>query len=346
MVKLSKDGRMAKKTELTRELIKQYIWKRYIDNTSNYPDVNDVEAIEVFERYYAKHPVNEDDECFYFGVLCFEAAWCCDDEAKQARLILKAKEILEIYRKISEEQDWDVVEDRLEECRDFIAENNLEQSASAIISKPKIVDGMILVDAGNFLFGEKKEEKFLEAFYIDILPVSNKDYRKFIEEQSYRSPRVWDEFPELAKDELPVTGISWMDALQYCKWANKELPTEEQWEKAARGVKGHVYPWGDDAPTAEQANFAHADNGTPRLQPLKGYDANESSFGCKYMVGHAWEWTSTTHKGEGRHRVIKGGCWADPNVPEFISAHARNWASVKAKSELIGFRCARPVGIM
>ncbi|MDF1666335.1 MAG: SUMF1/EgtB/PvdO family nonheme iron enzyme [Planctomycetota bacterium] len=337
---------MAKKTELTRELIKQYIWKRYIDLTSNYPDVNDIEAIEVFERYYAKHPVNEDDECFYFGVLCFEAAWCCEDKQKQARLILKAKEILEIYRTSSEEQDWVVVEDRLEECRDFIAENNLEATASAIISKPKIVDGMILVEAGKFLFGEAKEEKFLEAFYVDILPVSNKDYRKFIEEQNYRNPRVWDEFPEFAKDDMPVTGISWMDALQYCKWANKELPTEEQWEKAARGVKGHTYPWGDDAPTAEHANFAHEDNGAPSLATLTGYDANESSFGCKYTVGHAWEWTSTTHQGEGRHRVIKGGCWADPSIPQFLSAHARNWASVKAKSELIGFRCARPSGMM
>jgi formylglycine-generating enzyme len=336
---------MAKKTELTRELIKQYIWKRYIDNTSNYPNVKDVEAIEIFERYYAKHPVNEDDECFYFGILCFEAAWCCDDEQQQARLILKAKEILEIYRKISEEQDWDVVEDRLEECKEYISENKLENAASVSVSKPKVVDGMILVGAGNFLFGLSKEEKFLEAFYIDINPVSNGEYRKFIEEQSYRAPRVWGERPDFAHDDMPVTGISWMDALQYCKWANKELPTEEQWEKGARGLSGKVYPWGEEVPNSTQANYSHSDNGTAKLMPLTGLEDNLSEFGCKYMIGHVWEWTSTTYL-EGRNRIIKGGSWADPNQPQYLSGHARLWARVKEKSELIGFRCARPVGIM
>jgi formylglycine-generating enzyme required for sulfatase activity len=337
---------MAKKTELTRELIKQYIWRRYVDNTSNYPDVNDVEAIEVFEAYYAKHPVNEDDECFYFGVLCFEAAFCCEDEQQKARLILKSKEILEIYRKISEEQDWDVVEDRLEECRDFIKENKLENASSAVISKPKIVDGMILVGAGNFLFGENKGEKFLEAFYMDIEPVSNAQYRLFIEAQNYRTPRVWEERPEYSKDNMPVTGISWMDALQYCKWANKELPSEEQWEKAARGTKGNLYPWGSTAPTTAQANFNNTENGTTTLLPLTGFEENSSDFGCKYMIGHTWEWTSTSYQGEGQNRVIKGGSWADPNDPQFLSGHARIWARVKEKSEIIGFRCARPVGMM
>lgn len=337
---------MAKKKELTREVINQYIWKRYIDITSNYPDVDDRQAIEILERYYAKHPVNEDDECFYFGILCFEVAWQTEDEKEQARLILKARDILEIYRRVSEETDWDVVEDRLEECREFITDNKLDQKPAQLPVEQKVVDGMILVQAGKFLFGEGAEEKFLEAFYIDIDPVNNAQYREFVEACQYRTPRIWDEDPEMAAPELPVTGISWMDAQQYCKWANKNLPTEEQWEKAARGTDGRVYPWGGTPPTADMVNF-NAGNGTrPALKALSGFEGNTSEFGCRYTVGHVWEWTNTKFEGESKHRVIKGGSWSDPNDPKFLSAYARLWATVKEKSELIGFRCVRPVGVI
>lgn len=343
---------MAKKTtELTKERIGQYVWKRYIDNTSNYPPVDDGEALEVLERYYAKHPVNEDEECFYYGILCFEMAWQIEDEAQQYRLIKKAKDVLDIYRKLSGEEDWDVIEDRLEECRDFIEETEppaevkeVEEAGPEVIA-PKVVDGMILVSAGKFLFGPDKEEKFLEGFYIDQDPVSNKEYRAFVEETDYRTPRVWDERPELAEDELPVTGISWMDALQFCKWAHKELPTAEQWEKAARGIDGRTYPWGEDEPTAELACF-DANGVEPALRPLSGFEKNISQFGCRYTVGHVWEWTSTSYEGEARNRIIKGGSWVDPAKPQFLSSWAAMWADVKEKSEIIGFRCVRPVGVV
>lgn len=346
--KASRDGNlgmMAKKKEApSRKLINEYIWKRYIDNTSNYPDVEDKEALDELERFYAKHPVNEDQECVYYGVLLFEMAWQTEDKPRQAQLIVKAKEVLEIYRRLTEETDWDVVEDRLEECREFISENALAAAPKkpAAAAKPVVVDGMILISAGKFLFGAEGEEKFLEAFYIDTSPVSNAEYRAFIEDCNYRKPRSWDENPELAGDDFPVVGVSWMDALQYCQWSKKELPTEEQWEKAARGVDGWPYPWGKDRPTTETANFLNSENGAVGLQPLKGFEANRSQFGCRFTVGHVWEWTSTTYEGEARNRVLKGGSWADPDNPTFLSAYARLWATVKEKSELIGFRCARP----
>lgn len=114
--------------QLTLELIKSYVWKRYIDNVSKYPDVDDEEAARRFELHYSKHPINEDHDCFYFGVLLFELAWTTADEEKMKRLIFRSMAVLELYRKQSGEDDWDVIEDRLEECRDFIAENNLRQS--------------------------------------------------------------------------------------------------------------------------------------------------------------------------------------------------------------------------
>lgn len=339
---------MAKSTELTREQINQYIWKRYIDNTSNYTEVDEQEALRFFERYYAKHPLNEDDECFYFGILCFEMAFQREEGDEQIRLIRKAKEVMEIYRTASGEDDWDAIEDRLEECREFMesipAETTVsvvETPAAAVAAAPKIVDGMILIESGMFRFGPEREQKFLEAFFIDIAPVSNKEYRAFIEAVNFRAPGVWDKFPELADDALPVTGVSWMDALKYCEWANKELLTEEQWEKAARGIDGRLYPWGDTPPADDSTCFASSPNA--KLKALNGFDANRSPYGCRFMVGHVWEWTSTTFMGEGRYRVLKGGSWADPNDPRFLSTHARLWANVKEKSELIGFRCARPV---
>lgn len=336
---------MAKKQELTRDQINQYIWKRYIDNTSNYTVLSESDALKFFERYYSKHPINEDDECFFFGVLCFELAFQTADETKQARLLGKAKEVLQIYRQTSGEEDWDAIEDRLEECNDFLAEkDSSEVNKPKPPNIPKAVDGMILINSGKFLFGADKQKKFLEAFYIDVNPVTNSDYRKFVVSESYRNPRIWAEKPEFAAEDLPVTGVSWMDALQYCKWAHKELPSEEQWEKAARGTGGKTYPWGDNPPTPQLANFSQGKGA--KLQAPKKFAHNISEFGCRATVGHVWEWTSTIFDKESRHRVVKGGSWADPiksGSKQYLTAHSRQWAGVKEKSDLIGFRCVRPV---
>jgi formylglycine-generating enzyme required for sulfatase activity len=343
MIKSSGD-QPAPQQPLTLEKVNQYIWAKYIDSTRVPFEVNEDTALKLYEQHYAKHPLNEDDECFYYGILLYEAGF--RDEKNRARYLVKAKEVFEVYRQVSGETEWDVIEDRLADTIDIIKKEKLEakvaKAEKAIVAPP--IPGMVFVPAGKFLFGEKKEEKILEAFYIDIEPVTNAQYKAYLEQTKYPKPSIWERHPELAEDELPLVGVSWMDAVQYCKWAGKELPTEEQWEKAARGEDGRTYPWGEDKPTPKDACYREDDVAGAKLLPFKGYEKNKSPYGCHVMVGHVWEWTKTTAVEDGTEQqscIVKGGSWSDPNEPEFLSCFARLDAGKKEKIELIGFRCAK-----
>ncbi|MEZ0230299.1 MAG: formylglycine-generating enzyme family protein [Planctomycetota bacterium] len=343
MIKSSGD-QPAPQQPLTLEKVNQYIWAKYIDSTRVPFEVNEDVALKLYEQHYAKHPLNEDDECFYYGILLYEAGF--RDEKNRARYLVKAKEVFEVYRQVSGETEWDVIEDRLADTVDIIKKEKLEakvaKAEKAIVAPP--IAGMVFVPAGKFLFGEKKEEKILEAFYIDIEPITNAQYKAYLEQTKYPKPSIWERHPDLAEDELPLVGVSWMDAVQYCKWAGKELPTEEQWEKAARGEDGRTYPWGEDKPTPKDACFREDDVAGAKLVPTKGYDKNKSPYGCHVMVGHVWEWTKTTAVEDGTEQqscIVKGGSWSDPNEVEFLSTFARLDAGKKEKIELIGFRCAK-----
>lgn len=327
--------------QLSLEQVNQYIWAKYIDNARPPIEVNEDQALKLYEQHYAKHPLNEDDECFYYGILLYEAAF--RDDKNRARYLVKAKEVFEVYRNVSGETEWDVIEDRLADTLDIIKKEKLEAKvakAATTVVAPAI-PGMVFVPAGKFLYGESKEEKILEAFYIDVEPVTNAAYKKYVDETKYPKPSIWDRHPELAADDLPVTGVSWMDAVQYCKWAGKELPTAEQWEKAARGEDGRTYPWGEDVPSAKDACFTPAD-GAGKLAGVSGFEKNRSPYGCHVMVGHVWEWTKTQSPDEENSCVVKGGSWSDP--AEFITCWASLDAGKKEKIELIGFRCAKLPG--
>jgi formylglycine-generating enzyme required for sulfatase activity len=327
-------------TNYTTDQINQYIWAKYIDNARPPIEVNEDQALKIYEQHYAKHPLNEDDECFYYGILLYEAAF--RDDKNRAKYLVKAREVFEVYRNVSGETSWDAIEDRLADTVDIIKKEKLEAKVAKEEKKtvaPQI-PGMVFIPAGKFHFGEKKEEKILEAFYIDIEPVTNGQYKKYCDENKYPKPSIWERQPELSADELPVTGVSWMDAVQYCKWAHKELPTEEQWEKAARGEDGRTYPWGEDAPTPKDACY-RVEDGAAKLLPTVGYDKNKSPYGCHIMVGHVWEWTKTNSPDEDGSCVVKGGSWSDPPSPAFLSCWAKLDANKKEKIDLIGFRCAK-----
>ncbi len=326
----------------TQEQICQYVWARYIDNVKPKIEVDEEAALKFYEDYYAKHPLNEDDECFYYAVLLYERAF--SDEANRARYLVKACEVFEVYRRVSGETEWDVIEDRLIDVKEIIETEGLLKTVKTAADLAPEIEGMVLIPAGASPFGVERHEVHLEPFYIDIYPVTNKAYRQFVEETNYRRPVLWERRPDLAGDDLPVTGVSWMDTLQYCKWSGKSLPTAEQWQKAARGPKGTTYPWGNDEPTPERANFWDGVM-EPKLQPMEKFKAGVSPYGIHCMVGTVWEWTNTAFPDEEGTQIVMGGSYADPPLPEFLSSYAANWASKKEKNDLIGFRCTKRLDV-
>ena len=320
------------------ERARQYIWARYIDSVRAPFSIDEELALKAFEEHYSRHPLNQDEECFYYGILLYERAF--SDDTNRARYLVKAKEVFDIYRKVSGETEWDVIEDRFADVCDLIESEGLEAKVQAQTKSVPQIEGMVFVPGGTFPFGKDKRPTLLSPYYIDIYPVSNLEYKKFLEETKYRRPELWGRAPELAADELPVTGVSWIDALQFCKWAKKSLPTEEQWEKAARGVAGLTYPWGEEAPTPDRCNYS-VEGVEPRLHNPRKYEKFKSPFGIVAASGTVWEWTNTSYADEDGAQIIKGGSFADPPVAEWVSTWAQNWANKKEKNELIGFRCMK-----
>jgi len=331
--------------------IKECVWTKYVDYGHPAVEVKDEEALDILDKYFAAVDPEEDPESYYLGILLFELAFQKPDVEKL--YLAKAKLILESYRTRSGETDWDVIEDRLEEIEDSLSalgpderaqlfsdvETQLatigaDGTAEQVVAE---IEGMVIVPGGAFLSGEKGEEVELDAFYIDVFPVTNAEYKKFIEATGYRAPKFWTE-GRLKEPNDPVVGVSWYDADKFATWAGKELPTSAQWEKAARGFEGRIYPWGNEFDESF-ANFGHVD-GEDMTCPVDRHDENRSVFGARELAGNVWEWTRDWDKIEIDMKVIRGGSWADPAA--FLRCDRHLYANPKDKYDNIGFRCVRP----
>jgi predicted Ser/Thr protein kinase len=148
---------------------------------------------------------------------------------------------------------------------------------------------MVLVDAGPALIGGKKLKMTLKAFYIDKTEVSNGDYARFLRDENWHRPIGFSE----DKPTLPVVNVTLYDAIAFATWAGKRLPTSDEWEKAARGTMGFIFPWGNDS-KPELANVS--DNVTltkHELMPVSSFPAGASPYGALNMCGNVWEWVKT-----------------------------------------------------
>jgi formylglycine-generating enzyme required for sulfatase activity len=233
------------------------------------------------------------------------------------------------------------------------------------------IKNMVLIPAGEFLMGSEDAEAqpdeqpvhqvFLPAYYIDRYEVTNMHYQRFVLATGRPAPfvdRPWAEpynwkgsaYPE-GKGTCPVVLVSWEDAQAYAGWIGKRLPTEAEWEKAARGVLARKkFPYGD---TLEMSN-ANYNKGFLRdkgMKPVGSFEPN--SFGLYDMAGNVWEWCrdwyeDTYYKNslkqeppgplEGMYRVCRGGSWV--NDTNFLRCSQRGKNAPDSRSHVTGFRCA------
>jgi formylglycine-generating enzyme required for sulfatase activity len=218
----------------------------------------------------------------------------------------------------------------------------------------------VIVPAGNFVMGDDLEslprEIYLDSFYIDKYEVTISRYAKFLHATGAAGPpQDWRELNMESAGELPVIGVDWHDAEAYCRWAGKRLPTESEWEKAARGGDGRSYPWGSDEPAPARANFAKSADGpyTGGLAPAESHAAGKSPYDVYNLAGNASEWVSDwfapglvrgavrnpNGPENGTAKVIRGGGWYDP--PERLNSSRRMHASPATRADDLGFRCAK-----
>ena len=209
---------------------------------------------------------------------------------------------------------------------------------------------------------------FLDSFLIDTYEVSNKGYGEFIKTSGHPAPAYWDD-PRLNKPQQPVVGVNWFDAKTYCEFRGKRLPTEAEWEKAARGPFGNFYPWGNEL-DPQKANYNRQQDAT---WPVDSHPEGASYYGAFNMAGNAFEWVSDWYDPKyygrletmvnpagpekavwlggtgtyvdrltvGEKRVIRGGSWIAAEGT--IRSTHRFWNHPLNNSYGVGlgFRCAK-----
>jgi eukaryotic-like serine/threonine-protein kinase len=235
-------------------------------------------------------------------------------------------------------------------------------AAALVLSHPKTViadatGSMMLVRAGDFIFGDDssispnpRRKIFLQDFYVDQTEVSNAQYKKFCDATGHAPP---NSAIFLSKPDYPVADVTFEDAAAYAAWAGKRLPTEEEWEKAARGSDGRPYPWGRDPWT----------EGVPHdLEPVDSFKARQSPAGAFNMAGNVFEWTQSlfpagaleyadmnkalgTDSFSRKWYSIKGGSFSPKSDPRLLLSYMRRGFPEDQRSAYIGFRCVREIPV-
>ncbi len=238
-----------------------------------------------------------------------------------------------------------------------------QTSSINVVLNPKGVEGipgMIYISGGVFNMGSQNADPdeapvhkvSLSSFYIDKKEVSNKQYQQFLEATKHRAPNFWGD-EDLSKPNLPVIGVTWEEANAYCTWVEKRLPTEAEWEKAARGIDGRIYPWGKEFANGYANSYGKGD-GYQFTAPVGSFTKGASPFGVLNMAGNVWEWCSDWYADDyygkspaqspqgaahGQWKVIRGGSWEDIAGKLRVSNRYAMPADYSAYN--LGFRCAK-----
>lgn len=243
---------------------------------------------------------------------------------------------------------------------------------------------MIYIKGGKFIMGSEGFGEFespehpveIRDFLLDETLVTNAAFRQFVTETGYETTAEkagaawgydgnafknipglnWKTYDLPGREEHPVVLVSWYDANEYCKWAEKRLPTEAEWEYAARsGINDGLYPWGDKEPDGSQSNFAQQPVTVPPTTTVKQFSPN--GLGLYDMVGNAWQWCqdwfgeeyyslseieNPAGPSEGQTKVRRGGSW---NVIQSFRLRCTNRGAMlpDAYAPNVGFRCAKSI---
>jgi formylglycine-generating enzyme required for sulfatase activity len=219
---------------------------------------------------------------------------------------------------------------------------------------------MVTVPAGEFVMGSGQGDEepahtvFVDVFEIDIFEVTNAEFARFVEDTGYQTdaeksndPSPWRAYFTGGKERLPVVKVSWNDAKAYCEWAGKRLPTEAEWEKAARGTDQLIYPWGNEW---DVARVNSKESGFRGPVTVGTFPEGASPYGVMDMAGNIWEWTDSWYQGYPQttfnsnyfgetYKVLRGGGWFSKQ--EQVRTTQRNANSPGAANDDIGFRCVR-----
>ena len=238
--------------------------------------------------------------------------------------------------------------------------NELEQTRKDLLPEAN-KRRMILVEAGPYTMGGRDEESpnnerpshtvYVNAFLINPFPVTNQDYREFVKVTGHRTPIHWQRgtFPS-GLGNHPVTNVTWQDARDYAEWSGARLPTESEWEKAARGTDERPYPWGDRFVEGERCNSSNMVGATTQVDE---FPDGRSPYGLWDMAGNVFEWCHDYFDEEyykhspasnprgpegGQERVVRGGSYAETRAS--LRCTHRNGAAETYNRDNTGFRIA------
>ncbi|ULA59876.1 MAG: FGE-sulfatase domain-containing protein [Nitrospira sp.] len=222
---------------------------------------------------------------------------------------------------------------------------------------------MAFIPAGEFAMGSDRGQNdeqpvhrvSVKAFYLETQEVTVWRYAEFLVSQKTDPPFKWNEATSGSHQNKPVVGVNWYDARDYCRWVGRRLPTEAEWELAARGTEGRMYPWGDTHPTRGHANAGHTKwHGYDTLTNVGQFELGKTPNGVYDLAGNLWEWVADWYDATyyqfsprdnpsgpsaGPLRALRGGAWNN-DAKSIRSANRAGYAPDARRND-VGFRCAK-----
>jgi serine/threonine protein kinase len=264
-----------------------------------------------------------------------------------ADLNIKVKTNKVQHKNVDENDTWTKIHEEVQEIRKW--RKSTEKEPIKII-EPE----MVFVYGGEFMMGHGllRTKVFLPSFLIGKYPVVKSEYEEFLKNTNRGKYLFPHDDPR-----HPARGVTWHDAVAYCEWLFKitgkyyRLPTEAEWERAARGTDDRQYPWGNEKPNKEIANYKGLFIGG-KIRTVGAYPKNISPYGAMDMAGNVWEWCSdwfhesygkspninTKGPADGKHRIVRGGSYLD--APSILCSTSRIHLSPDSGYLNVGFRCA------